>query len=169
MAMDPNAIGWVDWSLLGVMVLSVLVGAMRGSVFEVLAVAGWFVAWFAAQWAGPQIAPHIPVGSPGSLLNTAAAFASAFLVTLVVWGILVRLVRGLLHATPLRPVDRLLGGVFGLLRGVVVLLLLAVIVGWTPAARSPAWQASIGAAWLAAALHGLAPLLPSGTARGSEA
>ena len=167
--MDANAIGWVDWSLLGVLVLSIVVGALRGFVFEVLALAGWFVAWFAAQWGGPQLAPHIPVGPPGSLLNTAAAFATAFLVTLVVWGIAVRLLRSLLHATPLRPVDRLLGAVFGLLRGVVVLLLVAAIVGWTPAARSPAWQASVGAAWLAAALHGLAPLLPGNAPRGSEA
>ena len=167
--MDANAIGWVDWSLLGVLLLSIVVGMFRGFVFEVLAIAGWFVAWFAAQWAGPEIAPHIPVGTPGSMLNTAAAFASAFLVTLIVWGIGVRLVRGLLHATPLRPVDRLLGAAFGLVRGLVVLLLVAAIVGWTPAARSPAWQASVGAAWLAAALHGLAPLLPGSVPRGAEA
>ena len=167
--MDPNAIGWVDWSLLGVLLLSIVVGTTRGFVFEVLAIAGWFVAWFAAQWGGPELAPHIPIGTPGSLLNTAAAFASAFLVTLIVWGIAVRLVRGLLHATPLRPVDRLLGAVFGLVRGVVVLLLVAAIVGWTPAARSPAWQASVGAAWLTAALHGLAPLLPANGAGGTKA
>ena len=167
--MDPNVIGWVDWSLLGILLLSIVVGTMRGFVFEVLAIAGWFVAWFAAQWAGPEIAPHIPIGTPGSLLNTAAAFAAAFLVTLIVWGIAVRLVRGLLHSTPLRPVDRLLGAVFGLVRGVVVLLLVAVIVGWTPAARSPAWQASVGAAWLAAALHGLAPLLPGTVPGGTKA
>ena len=75
-----------------------------------------------------------------------------------VW--LKRLIRLLLHATPLSLVDRLLGLLFGALRGLVLLLALAVVVGLTPLAKSPAWQQSRGAAGLIAVLHGLLPLLP---------
>jgi len=158
--MDARAIGWVDWTLLAVLLLSIVVGAVRGFVFEVLSLAGWFVAWFAARAAAPMLAPHLPVGATGSVLNGVAAFLVVFLVVIVVWAILTRLVRGLLHATPLRPVDRLLGGVFGFLRGALALLLLALVVGWTPAAETPAWRTSWMAAWLTGALHELAPLLP---------
>lgn len=153
-------IGWVDWSLLAVLVLSVLVGLLRGLVFEVLSLVGWVVAWFTAEWAAPQLAPHLPIGTPGSLLNHGAAFASAFIATLIVWSLLSRLVRSLIHATPLSPVDRLLGGGFGLLRGAIALLAVAALVGFTPAAKSAPWQASIGAGWLNAALGELKPLLP---------
>ncbi|HEX7439432.1 MAG TPA: CvpA family protein [Caldimonas sp.] len=157
-------IGWVDAGLLVALALSVLVGALRGLAFEVLSIAGWFVAYFAAQWAAPFIAPHFPIGTPGSLLNQACAFASVFLVTLIVWSLLSRLVRRLIHATPLSPLDRMFGAAFGLLRGGFVLLVLAAIIAFTPAAKSVAWQQSVGAAGLNAILRGLATLLPPGVA-----
>lgn len=154
-------IGWVDWGMLAVLVLSLVVGAVRGLVFEVLAIAGWFVAYFAAQWAAPLLAPHLPIGTPGSLLNVGAAFASAFVAALIVWGLLSRLVRSLIRATPLSAIDRLLGAAFGLLRGGLVLLAIAVLVAYTPAVKSALWQASIGAIWLNSALRDLKPLLPT--------
>ena len=154
-------LGWVDWCMLGVLVLSVVTGALRGLVFEVLAIVGWFVAYFAAQWAGPQLAPHLSIGAAGSPLNLVAAVALVFIAALIVWGILSRLVRTLVRATPLSPVDRVLGAAFGLARGGLVLLVLAVLVAYTPAARSAAWRESIGAAWLGSAVRGLGPLLPS--------
>jgi membrane protein required for colicin V production len=114
----------------------------------------------AAQFLAPLFAPYIPVGSPGSSLNVGAAFAVAFVVALLVWALLARVVRFLIHATPLTVVDRLLGGAFGVLRGAVVLLVVATLVAYTPAARSPAWQQSQGAILLGTLLHGLKPLLP---------
>jgi membrane protein required for colicin V production len=158
-------IGWVDACLLGVLVLSILVGAIRGLVFEILSLAGWLVAYFVALWAMPELAPHLPIGTAGSPLKLAASFASAFIVTLVVWSLVSRLIRSLVHATPLRPVDRLFGAGFGVLRGGLVLLVVAALVGLTPAVRSPAWQASIGACWLDAGLKELKPLVPSDVAR----
>ena len=155
-----TGIGWVDWGMLVVLAVSVVVGALRGLVFELLAIAGWFVAYFAALWAAPLLAPHLPIGTPGSLLNRGAAFASAFIAALIVWGLLSRLVRSLIRATPLSGADRLMGGAFGLLRGALVLLAVAVLVAYTPAAKSEAWQASIGAGWLNAALREVKPLLP---------
>ena len=150
----------LDWALLAVLAVSVVVGLWRGFVFEVLSLAGWVVAWFFAQWAAPEIAPSLPVGRPGSALNLAAAFAAGFLAALVVWALLARLVRWLIRATPLSPIDRVLGAGFGLVRGAVLLLAVATLVGLTPAARSAEWQASQGARWLTAALGGLKPLLP---------
>ena len=54
-------IGWVDAVLLAVLVISVIVGAIRGFVFELLSLVGWVAAWFAAQWFSPQVAPYIPI------------------------------------------------------------------------------------------------------------
>jgi membrane protein required for colicin V production len=159
------ALSWADWTLLAVLLVSVLIGLFRGFVFECLSLAGWVVAWFAAQWASPQLAPLLPVGTAGSAMNLAAAFAISFVLALVVWGLLAKLVRMLIHATPLSVPDRLLGAAFGVLRGVVLLLAVATVVQLTPAAQSQAWRQSQGARWLAATLQGLKPLLPEAAAR----
>jgi membrane protein required for colicin V production len=158
-------VGWVDWALLAVLALSVVAGLVRGLVFEVLSLLGWIVAWLAALWFAADMARLLPVGEPGSRLNHAAAFAACFVVTLIVWALAARLVRLLLHSTPLTTVDRLLGAGFGFLRGALVLLVVAALVGLTPAAQSDDWQRSHAAAWLQATVDGLRPLLPPETRR----
>jgi len=151
---------WIDWLLLAVLAASVVLGFVRGLVYEALALAGWVVAWFAAQWAAPHLAPHLPLGEPGSALQLGAAFVLAFLLALVVWGLLARLVRMLVHATPLSLLDRVLGSGFGVFRGLVLLLAVATVVMLTPAAQSDPWRGSHGAQLLGQALDSLKPLLP---------
>jgi membrane protein required for colicin V production len=155
------ALGWVDWTLLGVLALSVVVGLARGFVFEVMALAGWVVAWFGAQWFAVEVATFLPLGTPGSALNHAAAFVLVFVVALLAWGMLAKLVRLLVRATPLSLADRALGAGFGLLRGAVLLLAVATVVALTPAAQSSPWRKSTGAVWLNTAMHGLKPVLPA--------
>jgi len=159
------ALGWIDWTLLAVLAVSVLIGLLRGFIFEALSLAGWAVAYFAAQWAVPLAGPHLGIGSPGSALNHAATFALCFLVVLIVWTLLARLLRLLIHATPLSMPDRALGALFGALRGAVLLLAVATVVALTPASQSPAWQASAGARWLSGAVQWLKPVLPPDLAR----
>jgi membrane protein required for colicin V production len=162
---DAATLGWVDWTLLGVLAASVLVGLWRGLVFELMSLLGWVVAYVAAQVWAVQVAAHLPVGLPGSALNLGAGFALTFIGTLIAWTLLARLVRLLLHATPLTLVDRTLGAAFGLARGGVLLLALATVVAFTPAARSQPWQDSQGAAWLRVALQNIKPVLPADVAR----
>jgi membrane protein required for colicin V production len=160
-----DALGWVDLVLAGVLLLSLGLGLWRGFVLEAMALAGWVVAYFAALVLGPQWAPHLPLGEPGSKLNQAAALALAFVVVLIGWGLASRVLRLLVRATPLHGADRVLGAAFGLLRGVLVLLLVAAVVAHTPAADSQEWHGSQAAQWLNVALQGLKPLLPPGLAQ----
>jgi membrane protein required for colicin V production len=159
------ALSWVDWALLAVLVVSMVVGVWRGLVFEVLSLLGWIAAYIAAQAFTPWVAAALPIGAPGSALNQAAAFALTFVGALLVWALAARLLRAVVHATPLQAIDRVLGALFGLLRGAVLLLAVATVVALTPAARSPTWQHSQGAAWLNALLAGLKPLLPDAVAQ----
>jgi membrane protein required for colicin V production len=158
-------IGWVDATLLAVLAISIIVGLVRGFVYEVLALAGWVAAWFGAQWLAPELAPHIPIGARNGGLNMALSFVLCFVGVLIVWGLCARLVRLLVRATPLTVPDRLLGAGFGALRGAVLLLALATVVALTPWAQSTGWRQSVGATWLQAAMHGLRPLLPPDVAR----
>ena len=157
MAVD---LGWVDFGLLLYMLLSIVVGLMRGVVFEVLSLAGWVVAYIAAQLFTPLVQPHTSIGQAGSALNHAVAFAAVFLVSLVLWGLGARLVRLLIRATPLSALDRLLGAAFGLVRGLLVLLLLALVLGFTPVAKWSSLQRSQGMAWLNAVVKEIMPWLP---------
>ena len=160
-----RSLSWVDGALLAVLAVSVIIGLVRGFVFECLSLAGWLVAWFAAHWGAPWVAAQLPVKDPTTALSHGAAFLLAFVAALVVWALLARLVRMLIHATPLSIPDRFLGAGFGVLRGGVLLLAVATVVVLTPAAQSAAWRSSHGGPWLAQGLTWLKPLLPESAAR----
>ena len=152
---------WVDLAMLCWLVASMLIGLVRGLVFEAFLLIGWGVAYFSAHWTSPLLAPHLPLGEPDSALNHGVAFLCAFVVVLLAWGMASRLVRAMVRATPLDLPDRVLGAGFGAMRGLLVLLAVATVVGLTPLAGSLAWQRSQCVAWLNGALHGLKPLLPN--------
>ena len=158
--MEWPALGWVDAALLGAIVLSALIGLFRGLTFELLSLAGWFAAWFAGLWLGPVLAEHLPIGEPGSTLNSVAAFACAFVLVLLLWGLAARGIARFVRATPLKPLDRLLGACFGVARGVLVLLALTVMLTYTPLGRASAWQESHGAAWLEELLREVLAVVP---------
>ena len=157
---------WIaaDLAMLAVLLLSMAVGVWRGLTFELMSLLGWFAAYLAAQWFQADLSPYLPMGSPGSPLNHAAAFALTFIGALMAWGLLARLLKMLIHATPLSGVDRLLGAAFGALRGGVLLLAVAAVVTRTPWAETPTWAHSVGAAWLKVVITGLKPALPASLA-----
>ena len=124
--------GWIDLSLLIVLGLSIAVGLWRGLVYEVLALAGWLVAYLLSPWLAPTVQRLLPEGRMGPALSHAAGLVLAFIAVLIVWSLLAKLVRALIQASPLSWLDRLGGGGFGALRGVFIGLLVALLVGMTP-------------------------------------
>lgn len=156
--MNHPDIAWVDIGLMAFLGVSMLIGVMRGFVFELLSLAGWFFAYFVALWATPLVLPYVHIAALGSSLTYGVTFACVYLAALIVWSLSARLVRALIRATPLSPIDRLLGAVFGLMRGLVILLIVAIVVSLSPAAKSIEWQRSQGASWLNAALKALRPV-----------
>lgn len=150
----------LDWVFLGVLAVSLLLGALRGLVHEVLSVLSWFAAFVLAQWLAPQVAPSLPMGGAAEPLQYAAAFAIVFVLAVFAGGLLAWLGRKLVEAVGLRPVDRTLGAAFGLVRGGLLLLALAVVVNMTPLRSAAWWTESMGAGASTAALRGLKPVLP---------
>jgi membrane protein required for colicin V production len=154
------SMGGLDVVLLAVLGVSALVGLWRGVVYEVLSLGGWLVAWLAAQaWGHALAVAWLPATWPAGVSGL-AGYALMFVGVLVIWRVLVWLIQQLLHASPVAPVDRALGGVFGLLRGVVVVLAGVMLIGMTPLAHHPVWQASAGVQWAQWGLEALAPVLP---------
>ncbi|MES2402441.1 MAG: CvpA family protein [Pseudomonadota bacterium] len=150
----------VDWILLGVLVFSMALGAWRGLVYEVLSVLGWAVSFYAAQWFAPQVSAMLPIKSASDPVRYAAAFVIVFIAAIFAAGLLAFLLKKLVEAIGLRPVDRTLGAAFGIVRGIILLLAATVVMDMTSLKNSDWWQESKGAVALTAALKGLKPVLP---------
>ncbi|QHE87447.1 CvpA family protein [Hydrogenophaga sp. BPS33] len=154
-----------DWVLLLGLLLSVLLGLWRGLVYEVLSVLGWIAAFVLAQAFADEVGAWLPIGGLSAPLRVALGFVVVFVAVAFVAGLGAWLVQKLVASVGLRPVDRVLGGAFGLLRGVVILLALALVVGMTQTQNAAWWAESKVAQVSSATLHEVRPLLPEPVAR----
>jgi membrane protein required for colicin V production len=155
----------LDWILLAVLAVSLVLGAVRGLVYEVLSVASWVAAFVLAQWLAPRAALWLPMGQASEVLRYAAGFGVVFIGSLLLAGLITWGVRKAVEAVGLRPVDRVLGAAFGLVRGAVIVLAATVVTLMTPLQETPAWTQSTGAATATATLKYLKPILPEGFGR----
>ncbi|MEN9619507.1 MAG: hypothetical protein RL406_1744 [Pseudomonadota bacterium] len=151
----------VDWILLAVLGLSLLLGMWRGIVQEVLSLVGWGAAFYVSQMYAPLAAAWLPMEGSSQMLRYAAGFVVVFVAVLIATVLVSWVVKKLVSAVGLGPLDRLLGSLFGLMRGVVILLAVTVFVGMTPMRETEAWKQAQGAQWLQQFLHVLKPVLPA--------
>lgn len=131
-----------DFVVLGIIAISILVGAIRGFIKEAFSLAVWAAAFVVAfQYSGVlalQLESHIELPSA----RTALAFTGLFLAVLLVGGLLTFLVGKLVEKTGLSGTDRLLGGVFGSIRGMFLVIALMLVAGLTPVPQDSWWQSS---------------------------
>jgi membrane protein required for colicin V production len=149
-----------DWILSAILAASMLLGVWRGLVYEVLSVIGWIAAFVLAQWFAPTVAAQLPMESSGDTLRYAVAFVLVFVASVFAAGLISALMKKVISAVGLRPVDRMLGAIFGLFRGVILLLAVSVVVHMTALQESEWWLESKGAPMLITLLKGLRPMLP---------
>lgn len=155
----------LDWIFIVVLLGSLVVGAWRGLVFELLSLAGWVVAFFAAQWWAADMGRMLPMGEADDALRLAAGFVVVFIAAVFACGFVAWLMKKLIEAVGLRPADRTLGAVFGVLRGVILLLAVGLVAQWTQLQETDWWKESQGAPILQQALKDLKPVIPEGFAR----
>ena len=155
-----NVLPVLDWIFLGVLLLSMVIGAWRGLVYEVLSVLSWIAAFVLAQWFAPQAASFLPMSGATEAMRYAAGFVVVFIAAIFLGSLIAFLTKKLIAAVGLRPADRLLGAAFGAVRGIIILLAFTVVVGMTPLKSGQLWQESMGAHVAAVVLTGLKPVLP---------
>jgi membrane protein required for colicin V production len=110
----------LDWSIVAVVVLSVTLAAAQGFFFELFSLAGSVLGYVLAMWEYPRVASwFLPFVKAQPYANF-AAFLTIFFFMLLLAGMIARLVRWAIHEAGLRWADRLLGGAFGLARGLVI-------------------------------------------------
>ena len=155
----------LDVFLLLLLLVTVLLGMWRGLIYELLSVAGWAGAFALAQWQADWVATWLPLQDFSHSLRSAAGFLVIFVVAAFVAGLLSSQVSRLAASIGMRPVDRVLGAAFGLLRGVIMLLALAIAVNMTNFREQEGWQRSFVALVLDQGLHALKDSVPYSLAR----
>jgi membrane protein required for colicin V production len=154
---------WVDLVVLALMLVSGLLGVMRGLVREALGVAAWVAAGAVASPYGafPYVAPWVRRQFSDPTVADAVAFGGVFLVVLILLWLVVRVISNAVRGSALGGLDRTLGLVFGLGRGATLLVVAYILLGIGLAIEQ--WPAPIlearslptvhrGAEWLAAQL-----------------
>jgi membrane protein required for colicin V production len=152
---------WVDFVVLGVLAISALLAFLRGFVREVLGIGAWVGAVMASVWAFPFARPRFRewLGTPD--LVDPVTFGAVFIVVLIVLLLVSHWIGALVRRSVLGGLDRTLGLVFGLVRGLALVVVAYVVAGLViPVDRwpDPVLQARTlpiayeGAAWAMAQL-----------------
>jgi membrane protein required for colicin V production len=133
---------WIDIAIVALIVLSAVLSLFRGFVKEALALASWLVAlWVAMIFYEDLAAVLEPWVSEPSIRNI-AAFTLLFICVLLLGALVNYLTSKLVTKTGLAGTDRLLGTLFGLARGVVIVAILVLFAGLTPMPQDSWWQSS---------------------------
>ena len=132
-----------DYLVIFVMVTSVIISMMRGLVKEVLSLAGWVVAFVVANAYAAALAVMLPDVVPGVVLRLILAFIALFIGVRILMGLLAMALGALLDAGGLSLLDRLLGAVFGVGRGLVIVLTAVILCGMTSLPQQDFWKEAL--------------------------
>ena len=132
-----------DLIALGIVLISTFAALMRGVVTELASLAAWVVAFLGAKWFTPYVAP-IALASvePASLQHT-ITFILLFFLLLAIQHFLRAFLTQIIKAIGLNGVNKLLGGVFGFIRGVLIVTILVLICSLTSLPQKEEWRESV--------------------------
>jgi len=150
----------LDLIVLLVLILAVVRGLMRGMVDTLFSLAAWVLAFVLGKWGALMVAPLLPIGIENPAIRYFAGFAVIFLLVLIGVLLLGHALASLVKAVGLGSADKVLGGVLGLAKGLLILVGLTLAAGLTSLPRTDFWkQARLSNSLQAMAQLSL-PLLP---------
>ncbi len=133
---------WIDWAIIAILVLSAIFGLMRGMIRELVALATWVAAIMIARVSGPQVSellmPYIDSGA----IRSGLGFALTAIIIVMLGSMISKAARTLMTASGLGGFDRILGFIFGGIRGVAILVILTAVASLTALVDSGWWGES---------------------------
>ena len=154
-----------DYLTIFVLVASVIISTTRGVVREVLSLASWVAAFMVANLYGETLAQRLPDMVPGALTRLIIAFVVLFIGTRLLMGLLILMCESLIKASGLSFVDRSLGSLFGLARGMLIVLVTVMLCGMTAIPQQPFWKDAMLSPYAESAARSVKPFLPDEFAR----
>jgi len=134
---------WVDYAIIIIVSLSALISVLRGFVREALSLAAWVLAFWVAFTFHQNLASILAKYIETPSLQLISAFALLFVVTLIIAALINNLVGQLVKKTGLTGTDRMLGILFGVARGAVIVAILVLMAGLTQIPNDPWWKESV--------------------------
>jgi len=139
--MNTFAFTTVDFIVIGIIAFSALLGLIRGLTREALSLTGFLLAMYLAYTFSSVIATKwlttVPGGATG---QNVLAFAGIFIVVLILSKIISSLFTRVVSTIGLSFFDRLLGAVFGFLRGALIVVVLSTLFALTDIPKSAEWK-----------------------------
>jgi membrane protein required for colicin V production len=129
-----------DYLVLLVLFASIVISMMRGLVKEILSLVSWVVALVVANLYGEALAELLPNMIPGHATRLIVAFIALFIAVKLLMMLLTMAVDAVIKAGGLSIADRGLGGLFGLARGVVIVLVAVLLCGMTAIPQQAFWK-----------------------------
>ena len=154
-----------DYLVLFILIASVVISTLRGLVKEILSLVGWVAAFVVANAFGAKLAPMLPSVFPGETVRLIVAFIALFLGVRVLMGLLSLALGALIDATGLALADRGLGGLFGLGRGMVIVLAVVILCGMTSIPQQAFWKDALLSPMAEAGARTIKPFLPAALAQ----
>ena len=150
-----------DLGVLAIVALSALFAFLRGVVREVIALLSWIAGFGLGLAFEDALATQLPGFATTPAVRHVVAFALIFVAALVAGALVAYAVARIVRVAGLGFADRFLGAVFGIARGMIIVLFAVLVAGLTPLPRHDWWQnAALGPPLVAAALT-LRPWLPA--------
>ncbi len=150
-----------DYIVLLVLVCSVLISTSRGLIKELLSLVSWVVAFVVANAYGAQLADLLPAVVPGVALRLMLAFVVLFIGVRMLMGLLTMALDAAVTASGLGLADRGLGSLFGVARGVFIVLVGVTVCGMTEIPRQPFWKNALLSPLAETGVRSIKPYLPS--------
>ncbi|MBP8035482.1 MAG: CvpA family protein [Burkholderiaceae bacterium] len=129
-----------DFVLIAILGVSAVLGLLRGLLKEVLSLVAYVSAFLAAIWWGPEVSDWVEAWITQSFLRMALSYIGIFVAVLLTIGLFNMTLSALISKTGLTPADHGLGGLFGLVRGALFVLILVTLAGYTPLPNETWWK-----------------------------
>lgn len=132
-----------DYAALATVAISIAVGVFRGVLRELLSVVGWVAAVALAWRFSNAVAELLPSAWTSPTLRSALAFVGVLVGCLMLFGLAGLALGALIRKGGMTGVDRLLGALFGFVRGALILVALVLLAGLTPLPRERVWRNAV--------------------------
>ncbi len=132
----------VDIAIIALVFLSAVIGVFRGFVREVLSFISWVAAFYVAWIFRGEVASYLTSIEPEFLRNAVAVFL-IFITVLIAFSLFNYVIIRLMNSAGLSGTDRLLGVLFGIARGYLIVMILIDLVGITPFINNKLYKRSL--------------------------